>query len=64
MAFFVHKVLAYVFAKAIMARNAGGRALDAMRTLAVLQTIGAPGTIVVMHHTSMLCMNHVETRHQ
>ncbi|KAF8852868.1 carbonic anhydrase [Acephala macrosclerotiorum] len=37
--------------KATMVRNAGGRAFDAIRTLAVLQTIGAPGTIVVMHHT-------------
>lgn len=36
-----------------MVRNAGGRVLDAIRTLAVLQTIGAPGTIVVMHHTGM-----------
>ena len=34
-----------------MIRNAGGRALDAIRTLSVLQTIGSPGTIVVMHHT-------------
>ncbi len=34
-----------------MVRNAGGRAFDAIRTLAILQTIGAPGTIVVMHHT-------------
>jgi carbonic anhydrase len=34
-----------------MVRNAGGRAFDAIRTLAVLQTIGQPGTIVVMHHT-------------
>ena len=34
-----------------MIRNAGGRAVDAIRTLAILQTIGAPGTIVVMHHT-------------
>lgn len=34
-----------------MVRNAGGRAFDAIRTLAALQTIGAPGTIVVMHHT-------------
>ncbi|KAK0104933.1 hypothetical protein ONS95_005195 [Cadophora gregata] len=37
--------------KATMVRNAGGRVLDAIRTLAVLQTIGNPGTIVVMHHT-------------
>lgn len=36
-----------------MVRNAGGRAFDAIRTLAVLQTIGQPGTIVVMHHTGM-----------
>ncbi|KAF2647318.1 carbonic anhydrase [Lophiostoma macrostomum CBS 122681] len=34
-----------------MVRNAGGRALDAMRTIAVLQTIGNPSTIVVVHHT-------------
>jgi carbonic anhydrase len=34
-----------------MVRNAGGRAFDAIRTLSVLQTIGNPGTIVVMHHT-------------
>ena len=34
-----------------MVRNVGGRALDAIRTLSVLQTIGSPGTIVVMHHT-------------
>jgi carbonic anhydrase len=37
-----------------MVRNAGGRAFDAIRTLSVLQTIGAPGTIVVMHHTGTL----------
>ncbi|KAK4935064.1 hypothetical protein LTR10_023796 [Elasticomyces elasticus] len=37
--------------KATMVRNAGGRVFDAIRTLATLQTIGAPGTIVVMHHT-------------
>lgn len=36
-----------------MVRNAGGRVFDAIRTLAVLQTIGAPGTIAVMHHTGM-----------
>ena len=34
-----------------MVRNAGGRAFDAIRTLSVLQTIGNPGTIAVMHHT-------------
>ncbi|KAJ5772103.1 hypothetical protein N7520_002632 [Penicillium odoratum] len=34
-----------------MVRNAGGRAFNAIRTLSVLQTIGAPGTIIVMHHT-------------
>ncbi|KAH6663511.1 carbonic anhydrase [Halenospora varia] len=34
-----------------MVRNAGGRAFDAIRTLVALQTIGAPGTIAVMHHT-------------
>lgn len=37
-----------------MVRNAGGRVLDAIRTLAILQTIGNPGTIVVMHHTGKL----------
>ncbi|RDW58510.1 carbonic anhydrase-2 [Coleophoma crateriformis] len=34
-----------------MVRNAGGRALDAIRTISVLQTIGNPKTIVVLHHT-------------
>jgi hypothetical protein len=34
-----------------MVRNAGGRVVDVIKTLAVLQTIGAPGTIAVMHHT-------------
>ncbi len=34
-----------------MIRNAGGRTFDALRSLAVLGTIGNPGTIVVMHHT-------------
>lgn len=33
-----------------MVRNAGGRAVDAIRTISVLQTIGNPNTIVV-HHT-------------
>ncbi|KAG9238931.1 carbonic anhydrase [Amylocarpus encephaloides] len=37
--------------KATMVRNAGGRVFDAIRTLSVLQTIGAPGTIAIMHHT-------------
>ncbi|KAF2466482.1 carbonic anhydrase [Lindgomyces ingoldianus] len=37
--------------KATMVRNAGGRVFDAIRTLSVSQTIGTPGTIVVMHHT-------------
>ena len=36
---------------ATMIRNAGGRVFDAIRTLAVLQNIGSPGTIVVIHHT-------------
>jgi hypothetical protein len=42
-----------------MVRNAGGRAEDAIKTLAILQTIGAPGTIVVMHHTGMLPILHL-----
>jgi carbonic anhydrase len=37
-----------------MVRNAGGRVFDAIRTLAVLQTIGQPGTIAIMHHTGAL----------
>lgn len=41
-----------------MVRNAGGRAFDAIRTLSVLQTIGNPGTIVVMHHTGKLYPAH------
>jgi hypothetical protein len=42
-----------------MVRNAGGRVFDALRTLAVLQTIGAPGTIAVMHHTGMPAASNV-----
>ncbi len=34
-----------------MVRSAGGRVFDVIRTLSVLQTIGNPGTIVVLHHT-------------
>ncbi|KAJ5133626.1 hypothetical protein N7448_001353 [Penicillium atrosanguineum] len=34
-----------------MIRNAGGRAFDAIRSLSIMQTAAAPGTIVVMHHT-------------
>ncbi|KAL7793097.1 carbonic anhydrase [Trichoderma ceciliae] len=34
-----------------MVRNAGGRAMDAMRTISVLQTIGNAKTVVVLHHT-------------
>ncbi|KAH8894497.1 carbonic anhydrase [Thozetella sp. PMI_491] len=34
-----------------MVRNAGGRAIDAIRTISVLQTIGNPKTVVVVHHT-------------
>ena len=43
----------FFFEEATMVRNAGGRVFDAVRSLAVLQTIGRPGTIVVMHHTGM-----------
>jgi hypothetical protein len=42
-----------------MVRNAGGRVFDALRTLAVLQTIGAAGTIAVMHHTGMPAASNV-----
>jgi carbonic anhydrase len=37
-----------------MVRNAGGRAVDAIRTISVLQTIGRAKTVVVMHHTGKL----------
>jgi carbonic anhydrase len=37
-----------------MVRNAGGRAVDAIRTISVLQTIGNPKTVVVLHHTGKL----------
>ncbi|TVY74463.1 Uncharacterized protein Focb16_v005285 [Fusarium oxysporum f. sp. cubense] len=33
-----------------MIRNAGGRAIDAVRTISALQTIGAAKTILVVHH--------------
>jgi carbonic anhydrase len=32
-------------------RNAGGRVSDAIRTIAVMQTIIEPSWIIVMHHT-------------
>lgn len=38
-----------------MIRNAGGRAVDAIRTISVLQTIGNPRTILVVHHTGKSC---------
>lgn len=34
-----------------MVRNAGGRAMDAIRTISILQTIGNAKTVVVLHHT-------------
>lgn len=34
-----------------MVRNAGGRAMDAIRSISVLQTIGGFKTVVVLHHT-------------
>lgn len=32
-------------------RNAGGRAIDSMRSLAVLNAINPVGLVVVVHHT-------------
>jgi carbonic anhydrase len=37
-----------------MVRNAGGRAMDAIRTISILQTIGNAKTVVVLHHTGKL----------
>lgn len=34
-------------------RNAGGRAMDAMRSIQVLHAINPLGLIVVVHHTGM-----------
>jgi hypothetical protein len=34
-----------------MIRTAGGRAVDGIKSLAVLQTISGAGIVVVMHHT-------------
>lgn len=34
-----------------MVRNAGGRAVDAVRTISVLQTIGNAKTVAIVHHT-------------
>ncbi|KAM0697710.1 hypothetical protein Q7P36_002564 [Cladosporium allicinum] len=34
-----------------MVRTAGGRAVDGIKSLAVLQTIAGPNIVVVMHHT-------------
>lgn len=38
-------------------RNAGGRAMDAMRSLQVLNTINPLGLIMVVHHTGK-CRDH------
>ncbi|KAF2486029.1 carbonic anhydrase [Neohortaea acidophila] len=35
----------------VVIRNAGGRTFDALRSIAVLDAIGSPSTIVVMHHS-------------
>ena len=40
-----------ICAGAVIIRNAGGRTFDVLRSLAVLDTIGKPATIVVMHHS-------------
>jgi len=37
--------------RATHVRNAGGRASDALRSLAVLGTLSNPGMVVVVHHT-------------
>lgn len=51
-----YNVLELNLEDAMMIRNAGGRAFDAIRTLAVLQTVVSLGTIVVMHHTGTLTL--------
>ena len=40
-------------------RNAGGRAMDAMRSLHVLNAIAPIGTVVVVHHTGMSPLSHL-----
>ncbi|KIM98802.1 hypothetical protein OIDMADRAFT_146505 [Oidiodendron maius Zn] len=37
--------------EASVIRTAGGRSLDCMRTLQVLDTVGSIGTVLVIHHT-------------
>lgn len=39
--------------EALVIRNAGGRAIDAFRSLEVMGTIGPIDLIVVVHHTGM-----------
>jgi hypothetical protein len=39
--------------EALVIRNAGGRAVDAFRSLEVMGTIGPIDLIVVVHHTGM-----------
>jgi carbonic anhydrase len=41
--------------RATHVRNAGGRAADALRSLAVLGSLSNPGMVVVVHHTGTLC---------
>jgi len=50
-----HRLMKFTI-EVTMVRNAGGRGSDAIRTLAVSQTIEAPGMIVVTHHTGMLLL--------
>jgi len=41
------------FTEAAIIRNAGGRAVDAVRSLVVLNTLVKIGTVLVIHHTGM-----------
>ena len=41
-------------------RNAGGRAMDSMRTLHVLNAINPLGLVIVVHHTGTLRAHHEE----
>jgi carbonic anhydrase len=39
--------------EAAIIRNAGGRVVDAMRSINALDAIGNMGTLIIVHHTGM-----------
>ena len=48
-------------AEALVVRNAGGRAVDAIRSLEVMGTIAPLHLIVIIHHTGMILLDFIPT---